>query len=226
MADIKVMSSLAMKAALIELAPRYEKETGDRVALQWVGGADVAKRLEAGEPCDVVVAAASTVNGLAKQGLVAAQSVTDLVRSKIGVAVRAGAPRPDISTADALRRALMAATTIAYSSGPSGVYLVEVFKRWEIPSQKLKQAPPGAPAGEIVARGEADIGFQQISELLPVKGIDYVGPLSVDVQHVTVFSAGLNAKSANAENAKAFVRFLTTAGIVPVLAKHGLEPPR
>ena len=224
MAEIKVMSSLAMKAALIELAPRYEKESGDRVTLQWVGGADIAKRLKAGEACDVVVAAASTVNGLAKEGLVAADSVTDLVRSKIGVAVRPGAPRPDLSSADSLRRALMTAKTIAYSSGPSGVYLVEVFKRWEIPSQKLKQAAPGAPAGEIVARGEAEIGFQQVSELLPVKGIDYVGELPAGVQHVTVFSAGTNAKSEGRERAATFTCFLTSRGVVPALAKHGLEP--
>ena len=224
--EIRVMSSLAMKAALIELAPQFEKSGGGRVTLQWVGGADIAKRLNAGEACDVVIAAASTVNALAKEGLVAAASVTDLVRSKIGVAVRPGAPRPDISSADALRRTLIAAKTIAYSSGPSGVYLVEVFKRWQIAPEKLKQAPPGAPAGEIVARGEADIGFQQVSELLPVKGIDYVGPLPADVQHVTVFSAGLNAKSAQPQGAQAFVRFLATPAIVPVLAKHGLEPPR
>ena len=215
-----------MKAALIELAPQFEQAGGSRVTLLWVGGADIAKRLQAGETCDVVIAAAATVNGLAKDGLVAKDSVVDLVRSKIGVAVRAGAPRPDISTADALRRALMAANTIAYSSGPSGVYLVEVFKRWEIPAAKLKQAPPGSPAGEIVARGEADIGFQQVSELLPVKGIDYVGALSADVQHVTVFSAGINAKSGQPDAARSFTRFLTTRGIVPVLKKHGLEPPR
>jgi len=218
------MSSLAMKAALVELAPQFEGRSGHRVALQWVGGADIAKRLQAGESADLVIAAASTIDALAKDGHVAAGSRVDLVRSKIGVAVHLGAPRPDISSAESLRRALLAARSIAYSSGPSGVYLVDVFKRWRIPAEKLTQAPPGAPAGEIVARGEADIGFQQISELLPVKGIDYVGALPADVQHVTVFAAGTAAKSREGQAARSFTTFLTSRDVVPALARHGLDP--
>lgn len=224
MSALRIMSSLAMKAALLELVPRFERETGHRVALQWVGGADIARRLKAGEKCDAAIAAAAAIDALSKEGLIAAGSRVDLVRSRIGVAVRSGAPRPDISSADAVRRAVLAAGRTAYSSGPSGVYLVAVFERWHVPKEKLHQTAPGLPAGEVVARGEADIAFQQVSELLPVHGIDLVGPLPADLQLVTVFSAGTSATAAEADGVRALMRFLTSPEVVPVLAKHGLDP--
>lgn len=224
MGEIRVMSSLAMKAALTELAPRFERDSGHRVALQWVGGAELARRLRAGEACDVVMAAAATIDGLAKEGLVAAGSRVDLVRSRIGVAVRSGAPRPDISSGEAVRRAVLAAGRTAYSSGPSGVYLAEVFERWQVPKEKLHQTAPGLPAGEVVARGEADIAFQQMSELLPVRGIDCIGPLPSDLQLVTVFSAGTSAASAANDAVGALTAFMTSREAVPVLARHGLDP--
>ncbi|HUL56056.1 MAG TPA: substrate-binding domain-containing protein, partial [Usitatibacter sp.] len=216
--------SLAFKAAYLELVPRFEQESGLEVATTFVGGAEIAKRLRAGEQTDLVIMAARGIDDLIAEGLLAKGSRVDLVRSKIGVAVKAGAPRPDISSEAALRRALDAAKSIAYSSGPSGVYLAEVFKRWELPPAKLHQSAPGMPAGDFVASGECEIGFQQVSELLPVDGIDYVGPLPESLQLVTVFSAATSANAPNAQAAKALTRYFTSMGVAPVLAKHGLDP--
>jgi molybdate transport system substrate-binding protein len=222
--EIGVMCSLAMKAALMELAPRFELQSGHPVLAQWVGGVEIAKRLRAGDPSDLVIMAANAIDELAQEGLVAKGSRVDLVRSKIGVAVRSGAPRPDISSGEAVKRAVERARSVAYSSGPSGMYLIEVFKHWKLPEEKLRQAAPGKPSGEFVARGEADICFQQVSELLPVAGIDYIGLLPEDLQLVTVFSAATNVKAGNPEVARALTNFLTSPANVPVLARHGLEP--
>jgi molybdate transport system substrate-binding protein len=224
MAEVKVLCSLAMKAALTELAPRFERDSGNRVAAQWVGGADIGKRLRAGDASDLVIMAAAGIDDLIKEGLLAAGSRVDLVRSRIAVAVRAGAARPDISSAQAVKRAVLAARRTAYSSGPSGVYLAKVFERWQVPAQKLHQTPPGAPAGDVVARGEAEIAFQQLSELMPIEGIDLVGPLPDDLQLVTVFSAARNVKSASPDAVASLCAFLSSRAIGPVLAKHGLDP--
>jgi molybdate transport system substrate-binding protein len=156
-----------------------------------------------------------------------AESRADLVRSGIGVAVRAGAPKPDIASAEALRRALVAAKAVAYSTGPSGIYLQGLFERLGVADNvnaKLKVAESGKPVGDIVARGEAEIGFQQVSELLPVKGIDYVGPLPADVQHVSVFAGGVFAAAKAPDAAKALIAFIKAPQAVPVIKSKGLEP--
>jgi len=223
-AQIRVMLSLAFRAAYLELVPRFERESGLQVATTFVGGAEIAKRLRAAEQTDLVIMAAKGIDELIAEGLLAKGSRVDLVRSKIGVAVRSGAARPDISSEGAPRRALEAASSIAYSSGPSGVHLAEVFKRWALPAQKLRQSAPGMPAGDLVASGECEIGFQQVSELLPVSGIDYLGPLPEELQLVTVFSAATSANAANAQPAKALTRYFTSMAVAPVLAKHGLDP--
>ena len=222
--QIQVMLSLAFKAAYLDLVPRFERESGLAVATTFVGGAEIAKRLRAGEETDLVVMAAKGIDELIAEGLLAKGSRVDLVRSKIGVAVKAGAPRPDISTVDALKRALGAAKSIAYSSGPSGVYLADVFRKWQLPPAKLHQSAPGMPAGDFVASGECEIGFQQISELMPVQGIDYIGPLPEELQLVTIFSAATSARAKHAEPARALTRYFTSPGVVPTLAKHGLDP--
>jgi molybdate transport system substrate-binding protein len=221
---IGIMSSLALKAACRELLPSFERATGRTVLAQFVGGVEIGKRLRAGDPSELVIMASAAIDEFAKQGLVAQGSRVDLVRSKIGMAVRAGAARPDISSAEAFRHALERATSIAYSTGPSGVYLVDVFARWGISPAKLRQSPPGVPAGDFVARGEAELGFQQISELLPVEGIDYVGPLPDELQLVTIFSAGTNLRAEDPEAARELTRFLTAPHAAPVLARCGLEP--
>jgi molybdate transport system substrate-binding protein len=222
--EIHVMSSLAMKSACELLAPRFEREEKIRVSLQFVGGADIGKRLRARETVDLVMLAASAVDDFIREGLVQAGSRVDLVRSIIGVAVKSGAPRPDISSADAIRRAVDMARTVAYSSGPSGVYLAGVFERWGVPKEKLRQTAPGVPSGGLLVTGEADLAFQQVSELLAVKGIDLVGPLPEGVQLVTIFSAGTPVTATNAKAARAFTAFLTSRAVVADLASCGLEP--
>jgi molybdate transport system substrate-binding protein len=224
MGEINVMCSLAMKAAMMELGPRYERDGGARVVLQWAGGVDIAKRLRAGDSSDLVMMAGAAVDDLVKEGLLATGSRVDLAKSKVGVAVPAGAARPDLSSAESVKRAVLGANRIAYSSGPSGVYLAKVFEKWNVPAAKLIQTAPGVPAGEVAARREAEIAFQQVSELLPVKGIDYVGPLPEDLQLVTAFSAGTPAKARNAAGAKALTDYLTSPAVVGVLRSCGLEP--
>ncbi len=222
--EIHVMSSMSLKAAYLELVPRFERESGHTVVTAWVGSADIVKRMRAGDTTDLVIMAAGAIDALEKEGSIGAGSRVDLVRSSVGVAVRAGAPKPDIRTGESLRSVLLAAKSIAYSSGPSGVYLRGVLERWGIPRDRITQTPPGAAVGDVIARGDAEIGFQQVSELLPVKGIDYVGPLPPEVQLVTVFSAGTHAGATQAEAAKDLTRFLTSSVAAPVMRKHGLEP--
>lgn len=224
--EIRVMSSLAMKAACEALAPRFERESGLRVSMQFVGGVDIGKRLRAGEAVDLVMLAASAIDDFIGEGLLRPASRVDLVRSIVGVAVKSGAPHPDISSPEALRRAVDAARCVGYSSGPSGVYLAGVFERWGVAKDRLRQTGPGIPAGGLLVSGEADIAFQQVSELLPVKGIEFVGPLPDALQLVTVFSAGTAATAPNAGAARTFTNFLTSASVVPELARCGLEPAR
>jgi molybdate transport system substrate-binding protein len=226
-AEIRVLASNAIKVAYLELVPAFERASGREVATTWAGTTDIKKRMAAGETFDLVIMAAPALDELIRQGKVVAGTRVDLAKSGIGVAVRAGAPKPDISSGDAVKRALLAAKSIGYSSGPSGVYLAELFQRMGIADQvqgKAKQTPPGVPVGGIVARGEAEIGFQQVSELLPVAGIDYLGPLPADIQHVTVFSGGIHVAAKEAEAARAWVKFIISPQAAPVIRKSGMEP--
>jgi molybdate transport system substrate-binding protein len=226
-AELKVLSSNAFKEAYLELVPGFEKATGHKVVTTWAGTNDIVKRMQAGETYDLVIMAGPALDNLIKQDKIVPGSRVDLVKSGVGVAVRAGAPRPDISSGEALKRALLAAKSVAYSSGPSGVYIESLFQRLGIADalkSKSKQTQPGNPVGVLIARGEAEIGFQQISELLPIAGIDYLGPLPPDIQHVTVFAAGIHTGAKEAEAAKALVKFLTAPAAVPVIKQKGLEP--
>jgi molybdate transport system substrate-binding protein len=223
---INVMSSLAIKEAYLELVPQFEKQSGHQVATDWAGMVDIKKRVLAGEIVDLVVGSASAVDELI-QARKLAPGRMDLAKSGVAVAVRAGAARPDISSGEALKRTLLAAKSIGYSSGPSGVYLAELFKRMGIAGQvqaKITQTPPGTAVGPLVARGEVEIGFQQLSELLPTQGIDIVGALPADIQLVTMFSAGMHVGAKQPEAAKALVRFLTSPAAAPVIRKKGLDP--
>ena len=220
-ADINVLASNALKEAYLELVPSFEKATEHKVATTWAGTNDIKKRMAAGETYDLVIMAGPALDELVKQGKI------DLAKSGVGVAVRAAAPKPDISSGDALKRALLAAKSIAYSSGPSGVYMEGLFRRLGIADEikpKLKQTQPGNPVGEVIARGEAEIGFQQVSELLPIAGIDYIGPLPPDIQHITVFSGGIHTGAKQPDAAKALVKFITAPAAVPVIKKKGMEP--
>ena len=221
------MSSNAMREALLELFPGFEQASGHKVVPRFVGGVDIMKRMAAGETCDLVIMSGPQIDQLIAQGTVASGSRVDLVRSGIGVAVRAGAPRPDIGTAEAVKRALLAAKSITYSSGPSGVYLANLFVRLGIADQlkpKIKQVPPGVPAGSLVASGEAEIGFQQISELMPVSGIDLIGPLPPEIQEITVFSGGIHVAAMQPDAAKALMQFITAPAAASIITRKGLDP--
>ena len=225
-AEIKVMSSAAMKAAYLELVPAFERATGHKVVTTWVPGVDLMKRVKDGETSDLVIMQASSIDELVKLGRIAPGGRFDLAKSGVGIAVRAGAPRPDISSGDALKRALLAAKSLAYSTGPSGVYIISLFSRMGIADElkpKSRQVK-GEPVGAVVARGEAEIGFQQISELLPVPGIDLVGPLPADIQQITFFAAGLQASATDPAAAQALVKFITAPAAAAVIRKSGMDP--
>jgi molybdate transport system substrate-binding protein len=224
MATITVMLSAAFKEAYLELVPPFEGATGHRVENLWVPSVQMMNRLKGGETVDLVILSAAALEDLRNAGIVSER--TDLARSGIGVAVKAGAPKPDISSGAALKRAVLAAKGIAYSTGPSGIYLIKLFERMGIAEQiksKVKQVQ-GVPAGSVVARGEAELAFQQVSELLPVPGIELVGPLPPDVQEITIFSAGMHATAPHPDAARALVKHLTAPAAAPVIRKKGMEP--
>jgi molybdate transport system substrate-binding protein len=226
-AEIKVIASGGLKAAALELIPDFERASRHLVVTTWAGSLDIRRRMEAGETFDLVIMPGAFIDELIKLGKVVAGSRADLAKSGIGVAVRAGASKPDISSADALKRALLAAKSIAYSTSASGIYLADLFQRMGIADElkpKIKQSPPGMPVGETVARGEAEIGFQQVSELLPVRGIEYLGPLPSEIQHFTIFSAGRHVGSKEPEAAKALIDFIKAPSAAPTIRKSGMEP--
>jgi molybdate transport system substrate-binding protein len=233
-ADIKVVTSGAFTAAYLELAPEYERTTHNKLVTEFgpsMGTTHnaIPVRLERGETIDVVIMAAPALADLIKQGKVRSDSRVDLVQSLIGMAVKAGAPKPDISTVDALKRTLLAAKSIAYSDSASGVYLsTELFPKLGIADQiKGKTRKIEAdPVGGVVATGEFEIGFQQISELRPVKGIDIVGVLPPGAQRVTVFAAGIPATSKQPAAAKALIQWLASPAAYPAIKKSGLEPAK
>lgn len=223
---ITIMPTAAVKEAFGELVPPFEKRTGCTVESLWMPTMDMIRRLESGEVVDLILLTGETIDALAAEGIVAAGSRTDIVRSRVGMAVRAGAPKPDIGSAEAFKRAMLAARSIAYSFGPSGVYIAELFQRLGIAAElgaRAKQVK-GVPIGELVAKGEADIGFQQVSELLPVAGIDVIRDLPPGIEKVETFATGLHAKAPSPAMAREFVRHLKSAEAAPVLSRTGLEP--
>jgi molybdate transport system substrate-binding protein len=226
-AEVRVMAANALKEAHVELVAAFEKSSGHKVTTIWGGTEGIAKRIADGEVVDVVIIAAPNVDRLIQAGKLAAGSRADVARSGIGVAVRSGLPKPDISSGEAVRTAVLAARSVAYSSGPSGFYLADLFRTMGISEQirdKVKQPASGVQVGELVARGEADLGFQQVSELMHVKGIDYLGPLPADIQSVTVYSAALHAAAPAPDAARALIRFLTAPEAGPIIRKIGMEP--
>jgi molybdate transport system substrate-binding protein len=226
-AEVKVMAANAVKVAYLELVSAFEQSTGHKVTTIWGGTEGVAKRISGGEVVDIVLIAAPNIDKLIAEGKLVSGSRTDFAKSGVGMAVRTGLPKPDISSAEAVKRAVLAANSVAYSSGPSGFHVADLFKRMGIADQikgKVRQPPSGVQVGELVARGEADLGFQQISELLHVKGIDYLGPLPPEIQNITIYSAGLHAAAPAPDAAKALVKSLTSPQALPILKKIGMEP--
>jgi molybdate transport system substrate-binding protein len=232
--ELHVMTSGAFTAAFLELSPQFEQAQKTKVSTAFgasMGGApdSIPSRLNRNEPADVVILAREALDDLVAKGAVVPGSQVDLVRSTIGMAVRAGAPKPDISSVEALKRTLLAAKSIAYSASASGVYLsTELFPRLGIADaiKDKSRRIESERVGTVVARGDAEIGFQQVSELLPIAGLDYVGPLPEAVQRATIFSAGIATNAKNVEAARALIRFLTSAAAAPTIRKTGLEPVR
>ena len=229
--ELRVMTSGTFTAALLALAPGFERATGHHVVAatttMGVGANSIPSRLQRREPADVVILDDDAMRQLIAAGAVVAASRTPLARSGIGMAVRAGTPKPDISTVEALRRTLLAASSIAYSSSVSGRYLTtELFERLGIAGQMASKSRriEGERVGAVVARGEAELAFQQTSELLPVPGIDYVGPLPSDVQRVSVFSAAVTAHASNADAAGSLIRFLASPEVAATVSATGLDP--
>ena len=225
--EIKVLASAAVREPVFELIPAFEKASGHKVTTIWAGTEAITKRISDGEVVDIVLIAAPNIDKLIAQGKLVAGSRADVAKSGIGVAVRSGLPKPDISSGEALKNAVLAAKSVAYSSGPSGFYLAELFKKMGIADQikdKVKQTPSGQQVGEVVARGEVDLGFQQVSELLHVNGIQYLGPLPPDIQHTTVFSAGLHTAAPAPDAANALTKFLTAPEAAPIIIRSGMDP--
>lgn len=233
-AEVRVIASGALTEAFLELIPEFERATQYKVVTTFgasVGGAanSVPKRIERGEAADLVILARSGLDQLIKEGRVVPGSGVDLVRSNIGAAVRAGAPKPDITTVDALRRTLLEAKTIGYSASLSGVYIstemLDILGIADRIKDKTRRID-NVRVGIAVARGDVEIGFQQISEILPIQGIQYVGPLPPDVQKTTTFSAGIAVNATNPAAAGALIRFLTSPAAIALMVKNGLEPAK
>jgi len=226
MAEITVLSSIATKEAYLELVPQFERASGHQVSTTWAGTTAIMQRMAAGERYDLIVISSTELDQLTKQGTIVAGSRADLAKSGIGIAVRAGAPRPNVSSSAALKQALLAAKTVGYTSGPSGVYMGSLVERMGIAAEvkaKFRSVPSGGTIGSIVASGDCEIGFQQVSELVHIPGITYIGPLPAEIQRVTIFSCGLQTGAPQPAAAKALVAFLTTPTAKKVMQKHGLE---
>jgi molybdate transport system substrate-binding protein len=214
---------------LAELADAYEQRSRQRVVIVSVGGVEAARRVKDGEPFDFVVLAAEAIDQLASTGWVDPGSRTDLARSGVAIAVASGAQRPDVASEAAIRDAVLRARSIGYSTGPSGAHLVRLFERWGIAgaiAQRAVQAPPGIPVGTLVARGDVELGFQQLSELMHLPGIDVIGLLPPEIQVVTVFSAAVCTASNRGAGVRALFAFLGSPEADAAKRRHGMEPAR
>src|SRR5262245_19324898 len=226
-AEISIIASTAMREVLEELVPMFERTGGHRVIVSFQSGAVLPVKIKEGAKADLIVTTPETIDDLVKAGKVLPNTRVDFVRSGAGVAVRAGAPKPDISTPDAFRAALLAAKSVGYSQGPSGVHFLVVLARLGIADQvKAKGVVPplGQRVGTLVAKGEAEIGIQQITELLQIPGIDFVGPLPNELQANIVYATATPTSAKERDGAAAFVKFLSSEPALPVIKKVGLEP--
>lgn len=226
---IKGISSMATRQVLADLVAAFGQRTGCAAAIESVGGVDAAKRVAAGEAFDVVILASDAIDKLLAAGRVVAGSKVDLVHSGVAVAVRAGAPRPDIGSEAAVRDAVRAARSVSYSTGPSGVALAKLFERWGLAEElkaRLVTPPPGVPVGSLVASGEVELGFQQYSELINLDGIDVLGPLPTEIQITTTFSAGVCATASPEQAAavRAMLAFMASPDADDAKRRQGMDP--
>jgi molybdate transport system substrate-binding protein len=227
-AEVKVIASNAVKTVIEELGPQFEKASEHKLNIVFGVGAQLQVNIEKGEAFDLAILAASSIDALIKQGKLAAATRADIARSSVGFAVKKGAPKPDISTTEAFKRALLEAKSIGYvEQGASGIYLKGLFERMGLAEQlkpKIKLLPGSNPAANAAANGEVEIGMTQISEILPYAGAELVGPLPADIQLYTVFAAAVGTGAKEAAAANALLKFLTAPAAVPVLKAKGLSP--
>jgi molybdate transport system substrate-binding protein len=226
---IRIISSMATKPLLADLARMFEAQAPEfTVSMESVGGVDAAKRVQAGEAFDCVVLASNAIDTLLTDAKLVAGSRVDLVHSGVAVAVPAGAACPDISSEEALKQAILKATTLGYSTGPSGVQLAKLFERWGIAEQikdKIVQAKPGVPVGSLIAQGEVALGFQQLSEMMGVQGITVLGPLPDAVQITTTFSGGVSRTSTQVHAVQAMLAFWASPATAEIKRQHGMQAP-
>ncbi len=226
-AEIKVLSTQATEDTYRELVPQFEQATGHKVTTVFTGTLNAQKRLADGESYDMIIMAGPAIDAQIEAGKALAGSRVDLAKSGVALGVPKGAPKPDIGTVAALKKTILAAKSIGYSTGPSGVYMVSLFDKLGVADQvkgKLKQTPSGVFVGDLIAKREVEIGFQQVSEIATFPGVDFVGPLPAEVQQTTVFSSAIIAGAKQAEAAKALVKFLTTPQAAEAFKKRGMEP--
>lgn len=221
------ISSMATRLVLADLAHAWQAQGGAALHTESVGGVDAAQRVAAGEPFDVVFLASNAIDKLIASGHAVAGSKVDLVLSSTAVAVPAGAALPDISSEDALRAVVLAAPSIGYSTGPSGVALQQLFARWGIAdavAARTVQAKPGVPVGSLVASGQVALGFQQLSELIHVEGIQIVGGMPAAVAIDTIFSGAVVAGSPHSESVRALLAFMASPAADDAKRKQGMDP--
>jgi molybdate transport system substrate-binding protein len=226
-AEIRVIGSPGFREAYTDLLPGFETSAAHHVTTIWGGVSEIAKRVAEGEMADIVILPAAQIDDLIRRGKLVPETRVDVAKSSIGVAIRMGAPRIDAASSDGIRKALIAAKSIAYSSGPSGVHMADVIQKWGIADQlkaKTRISPPDTPVGVMIARGDAEIGFQQVSELVRIKGIDYLGPLPADIDEITVFSAAVHRNASAPDAAKALVKYLSAPEAAPTIRKTGMDP--
>ena len=226
-APLKIISSMATRQLLADLVSQYRKDLMPEIRVESVGGVDAARRVQAGESFDIVALASNAIDQLTEAGRIAPGSRVDVVKSGVAIAVRAGAPRPDISSEEAVRHAVLAARSLSYSTGPSGVQLAKLFERWGIAGQisdRIVQAPPGVPVGQLVADGQVELGFQQLSEMMNLPGIEVLGPMPPAIQIITTFSAGLSVTSGQPEAVRALLAFMVSPEVDEIKRRNGMEP--
>jgi molybdate transport system substrate-binding protein len=227
--NLRALTSMAPRDVVLGAADLYHRDHSTRIDVQSAGGIEVARRVVVGEPVDIVVLACDAIDKLIAAGKLLAAERTDLMESEIAIGVRAGTSHPDVADEQALKARLLEAESVSYSTGPSGQYLEKLFERWEIYEllrERIIIPPPGVPVAQLIATGQVTLGFQQLSELIAVPGVEVAGLLPATVQQLTTFSAGISANCENLDEARRFVRFAASEALDPIKRRHGMAPAR